>query len=80
MIVPFTATESGQWVFILTYSGPGNLLFWPQDDSRATGKWVPTLANEIGMYSGTKPQSLDAGKYYLNVTASGPWTIQASVS
>jgi len=39
-----------------------------------------TLANEIGMYSGTKTQNLDAGKYYLNVTASGPWTIQASVS
>ena len=77
MIVPFTATESGLWVFILTYSGPGNFIVWLKDDQ---GNRMGTLANEIGMYSGTKPQSLDAGKYYLNVTASGPWTIQASVS
>ena len=46
--------------------------------TRATS--LTPLANEIGVYSGTKTQSLDAGKYYLKVTASGAWTIQASVS
>ncbi len=77
MIVPFTATESGLWIFTLTYSGPSNFIVWLKDDQ---GKRMVTLANEIGMYSGTKTQNLDTGKYYLNVTASGPWTIQASVS
>jgi hypothetical protein len=77
MIVPFTATESGLWIFTLTSSGPSNFIVWLKDDQ---GNRIVTLANEIGVYSGTKPQSLDAGKYYLNVTASGPWTIKASVS
>jgi hypothetical protein len=77
MVVPFTATESGLWVFTLTSSGPSNFIVWLKDDR---GNRMVTLANEIGVYSGTKTQNLDAGKYYLNVTASGPWTIRASVS
>jgi hypothetical protein len=77
MIVPFTATESGLWIFTLTYSGPSNFIVWLNDDR---GNQLTPLANKIGVYSGTKTQSLNTGKYYLNVTASGPWTIQASVS
>jgi hypothetical protein len=77
MVVPFTATESGLWVFTLNYSGPSNFIVWLTDDK---GNQLTPLANEIGVYSGTKTQNLDAGKYYLKVTASGAWTIQASVS
>jgi hypothetical protein len=77
MVVPFTATESGLWVFTLHYSGQSNFIVWLQNNQ---GNRLALLANEIGIYSGMKPQTLDAGKYYLNVTASGPWTIQASVS
>jgi hypothetical protein len=77
MVVPFTATESGLWIFNLHHSGTGNFIVWIKDDQ---GKRLAVLANEIGIYSGTKPQNLNAGKYYLNVTASGPWTIQAAVS
>jgi len=77
MIIPFTATESGLWVFTLTYSGPSNFIVWLKDDQ---GNQLTPLANKIGMYSGTKTQSLNTGKYYLDVTASGPWTIRASVS
>ena len=77
MVVPFTATESGLWVFTINYSGQSNFIVWLGDDQ---GNRLVLLANEIGIYSGVKPQKLDAGKYYLNVTASGPWTIQASVS
>ncbi|WP_428372582.1 hypothetical protein [Methanoregula sp.] len=77
MVVPFTATESGLWVFTTNYSGQSNFIVWLGDNQ---GNRLALLANEIGIYSGVKPQKLDAGKYYLNVTASGPWTIQASVS
>jgi hypothetical protein len=76
-VVPFTATGSGVWIFTLHHSGEGNFIVWIKDDQ---GKRLFLLSNEIGIYSGTKPQNLNAGKYYLNVTASGPWTIQAAVS
>lgn len=76
-IVPFTATASGLWIFSLQYSGDGNFIVWIKDEQ---GNRLAVIANEIGVYTGTKPQSLDAGKYFLNVTASGPWTIRATVS
>jgi hypothetical protein len=76
-IVPFTATESGLWIFTLNYTDEKNFIVWITDDQ---GKRVALLANEIGTYSGMKPQKLDAGKYYLDVTANGPWTIRAAVS
>jgi len=76
-IVPFTATGAGLWVFTLNYTGEKNFIVWLTDEN---GKRVALLANEIGTYSGMKPQKLDAGKYYLDVTASGPWTIKAAIS
>lgn len=76
-IVPFTATASGLWIFSLQYSGEGNFIVWLKDEH---GNRLAVLANEIGVYTGIKPQNVDAGKYFLNVTASGPWTIKASVS
>jgi hypothetical protein len=76
-IVPFTATGSGLWVFTVNYTGDKNFIVWITDEK---GKRVALLANEIGTYSGMKPQKLDAGKYYLDVTASGPWTIKAALS
>lgn|GEM_PF-1185434 len=76
-IVPFTATGSGLWVFTLNYTGDKNFIVWITDNQ---GKRVALLANEIGTYSGMKPQKLDAGKYYLDVTANGPWTIKAALS
>jgi hypothetical protein len=76
-IVPFTATGSGLWVFTINYTGEKNFIVWLTDNE---GKRVALLANEIGTYSGMKPQKLDAGKYYLDVTASGPWTIRAALS
>ena len=75
--VPFTATGSGLWVFTLNYTGEKNFIVWLTDEN---GKRVALLANEIGTYSGMKPQKLDAGKYYLDVKASGPWTIKAAIS
>lgn len=76
-IVPFTATGSGLWVFTLNYTGEKNFIVWLTDEK---GKRVSLLANEIGTSSSMKPQKLDAGKYYLDVTASGPWTIKAALS
>lgn len=76
-VTPFAATESGLWIFSMQYSGESNFIVWLKD---ANGKRLVVLANEIGTYSGVKPQTIDAGKYYLDVTASGPWTVRASVS
>jgi len=77
MVVPFTATETGLWVFTLDYSGQNNYIVWLTDSA---GNRLALLANEIGTSSGIKSRKLDAGRYYLNVTASGPWTIQATLS
>jgi len=77
MVVPFTATGTGRWVFTMSYSGSGNYIVWLTDN---LGSRLALLANGIGTYSGVSPRNLDTGKYYLNVTASGPWTIQATLS
>jgi len=76
-VVPFYATQSGLWIFTMQYSGESNFIIWIKDEK---GKRLSVLANEIGTYSGIKPLKLDTGKYYLDITASGPWTIKASVS
>lgn len=77
MVVPFYASQSGLWIFTLQYSGESNFIIWLKDEN---GKRVSLLVNEIGIYSGTKPLKLDAGKYYLDVTSSGQWTVKASLS
>ncbi|HNX18240.1 MAG TPA: hypothetical protein PKM50_07950 [Methanoregula sp.] len=76
-IVPFYAAQSGLWLFNMQYSGESNFIVWLKDEK---GKRVSLLANEIGTYSGIKPLNLNAGKYYLDITSSGPWTIKASLS
>lgn len=76
-LFPFTVSSPGLWIFTLQYSGKGNFIVWLKDEQ---GNRVALLANEIGVYSGTKPQNLNAGRYFLNVTAGGPWTIKTQVS
>jgi len=76
-VVPFTASGSGIWAFTLNYSGERNYIVWLTD---SMGSRVALLANTIGTSSVTITKTLDQGKYYLDVNASGPWTIQASLS
>jgi hypothetical protein len=76
-VVPFTATGAGLWAFTLVYSGQSNFIVWLTD---SLGNRVALLANNINSCTVIKTQKLEEGKYYLNVTASGPWTIQAVMS
>ena len=68
----FTATGDGMRIFSMSYSGDGNFAIWLKDSQ---GNDINLLANEIGSYNGKKSERLGPGTYYLDVTASGPWTI-----
>ena len=68
----FTATGSGLRIFTMQYSGAHNFAVILKDSN---GEWIDLLANEIGSYSGRKSAVLRTGTYYLDVTASGPWSI-----
>jgi len=76
-VVPYTITSPGLWVFTLDHTGGGNYIVWIADSA---GCRVALLANAIGTGASTSPQKLDAGKYYLNVTAGGPWAVTGTVS
>jgi hypothetical protein len=68
----FTVTGRGIGIFTMKYSGAHNFIIRMNDEN---GELVDLLANEIGSYSGRTSSPLSTGKYYLDVKASGPWTI-----
>jgi putative hemolysin len=74
-VVSFTATGTGLRIFTMRYTGTSNFIVVLKDGN---GGYMTLLANEIGSYSGKKSEQLTTGKYYLDVTASGPWSIQIS--
>jgi hypothetical protein len=76
-VVPFTVTSPGLWVFTLDHTGGGNYIVWITDSA---GCRVALLANAIGTGTVTDTEKLGAGKYYLDVTAGGPWTVAGMVS
>jgi hypothetical protein len=76
-VVPYTVTSPGLWVFTLDHTSGGNFIVWITDNA---GCRVGLLANAIGTGAVTSTQKLDAGRYYLNVTACGPWTVTGMVS
>ncbi|MEA3238683.1 MAG: hypothetical protein U9Q94_02750, partial [Candidatus Bipolaricaulota bacterium] len=74
----FTLTE-GLATFEMHHSGSSNFAVWLYDTN---GKAVDLLANEIGPYSGTALEGVQAdsmaavpGTYLLEVTADGAWEI-----
>lgn len=71
----FTATGSGLRTFSMTYSGQHNFIVKLTDSE---GGYVDTLVNTIGPYSDKKTANLNTGEYVLDITASGPWTIDIS--
>jgi hypothetical protein len=77
MVVPFTATGTGLWTFTLNYTGESNYIVWLTD---SMGSRVALLANKIGTCSVTITRQQSEGKYYLDVTAGGPWTVNAMLS
>jgi len=74
-IIPFTATESGMWAFTMNYTGQTNYIIWLTDD---IGRRVALLANSVNSTTSIKTENLGLGKYYLDITAGGAWTIQVS--
>jgi Tol biopolymer transport system component len=76
-VIPFTAPSSGLWTFTLKYTGESNYIVWLTD---SMGSRVALLANSIGTSSAVSAKKLSDGKYYLDVNASGPWTIQTTLA
>ena len=73
-VVSFDATGTGIRVFTINHMGTsGNFAVWLKDSQ---GNTLNLLVNEIGQYYGKKSHQLKTGKYYLDVTASGYWTIE----
>jgi hypothetical protein len=62
-------------VFTSAYTGKSNFIVWLEDSS---GAKLDLVVNKIGAYSGKKSESLGSGKYYLDVAATGPWTVDIS--
>jgi hypothetical protein len=71
----FTATGSGLRTFSMTYAGQHNFIVKLTDSE---GGYIDTLINTMGPYSGKKTATLNTGEYVLDITASGPWTIDIS--
>jgi len=69
---PSFNAAGGLTVLSATYGGSDNFSVEIIDNS---GQSVDIPINDIGVYSGTVSESLDAGHYTLNVTASVAWTI-----
>jgi len=73
----FTVSGGGGFIVSGSYTGSGNFIVHITD---SYGNVQEFVFNEIGSYSGKKIVHLNAGKYYLEVTASGPWNIGISTA
>jgi hypothetical protein len=75
-IRPFTIKEGGGLIITGVYSGDTNFIVRITDND---GKQVgSSLFNQTGSYTGRKIVNLAAGKYYLEIQAKGPWSIDLS--
>ena len=68
----FNSTGTGRKYFTITHTGQSNFAIILKDESE---RYIALLVNGIGPYSGKKPANLTIGKYYLDITADGAWTI-----
>ena len=68
----FNLNGNGLGIFTMNYSGAHNFVVWLKDQN---GNRIELLVNVIGSYSGRTSVRLSSGKYYLEVKASGPWSI-----
>jgi hypothetical protein len=68
----FNSTGTGRKFFTMHHTGKSNFAITLKNEN---GKYISLLVNEIGSYSGKKSANLTIGKYYLDVTADGAWTI-----
>jgi hypothetical protein len=68
----FTTTGDGMRIFSMSYDGEDYFSVWLED---AYGNRLDLLVSNIGSYSGKTLETLGPGTYYLDVKASGPWTV-----
>jgi len=68
----FILSGDGMRIFYTSQSGNGNFGVWLKDN---LGNKIDLLAYDIGSYSVKKSVLMGSGTYYLDVTASGPWSI-----
>jgi hypothetical protein len=71
-IQSFNSTGTGKKFFTMHHTGKSNFVILLKDEHE---RYISLLINEIGSYSGKKSENLTVGKYYLDVTADGAWTI-----
>ena len=71
----FTAAGSGIRLFTISSSGNGKFTAWLKDSQ---GKKIDLLVDTTGPYDGKRSQALGPGTYFVDVTASGPWTISVT--
>jgi hypothetical protein len=71
-VMSFNVTETGLKIFTMYHTGDRNFAITLKDEN---GKYIALLANDLGDYSGKKSERLTIGKYYLEITADGDWTI-----
>ena len=71
----FSVTNGGGFLITGSHFGSRNFIVHITDSN---GEIEEFVFNEIGSYSGKKIVHLDAGRHYLEVTASGSWTIDIS--
>ncbi|MGA7798095.1 MAG: zinc ribbon domain-containing protein [Methanoregula sp.] len=75
-VQPFSVNQGG-YIFTATYDGTDNFIVWITDTS---GNKISLLFNTIGSYSGSKIVNLPTGQYYLDIQATGPYTINMAQS
>lgn len=71
-VIPINVQTAGLYIFSMSHSGRSNFIVWVKGGE---GYNKDLLVNEIGDYSGKKSTRLEKGKYYLDITADGHWTI-----
>jgi hypothetical protein len=71
----FTTAESGIRLFTISSSGNGKFTVWLKDSQ---GKKIDLLVDTTGPFDGKRSQALGPGTYFVDVTASGPWTISVT--
>jgi len=71
----FHAPTNGLYSVAMRYEGDSNFSVWVKDSQ---GFEMDQITSEIGSVSNKKSEQLVPGNYYLDITASGPWSIQIS--
>jgi len=74
-VVFFELTNPGFVQFSATHNGSSNFIVWVYDIA-STDRYL--IVNEIGSFSGNQLEALDSGKYVIDISADGNWTLNLS--